>query len=306
MYINLQHNDDLELWNDLKRKEHEYDKRRNKRIQYFESVRHAQTVQIEDIPLPQMSDMPPPSSGPAMPAIAPPMRPPPLGQDMSIMPPIPFPGMPPPSLHRPFADRPAASLPTDEKRGDGDPPGCPCGPPPNLLSIRELDSDYEDEENIRPEPKITKPNREEERIVEEKSSEVEVPKPTSVQQRILALAGQKYDDFMKELENVHKNKEKSRNEAERAAMQAVKDRRRHSDDESNDGSDNENSRSRSPRNRHSDNDSDGGEHEATTSNATKPEEPVRAVAIPEQPRTFSLPRPPPAPPMPPMMMKLPR
>lgn len=51
----MQHNDDPELWADLKRKEVEYEKRRNKKVQYFESVKHAQTVQVDEIPLPQMS-----------------------------------------------------------------------------------------------------------------------------------------------------------------------------------------------------------------------------------------------------------
>lgn len=50
----LQHNDDPELWAELKRKEVEYEKRRNKKVQYYESVRHAQTVQVDEIPLPQV------------------------------------------------------------------------------------------------------------------------------------------------------------------------------------------------------------------------------------------------------------
>lgn len=50
----LQHNDDPELWAELKRKEVEYEKRRNKKVQYFESVKHAQTVQVDEIPLPQV------------------------------------------------------------------------------------------------------------------------------------------------------------------------------------------------------------------------------------------------------------
>lgn len=49
-----QHNDDPELWAELKRKEVEYEKRRNKKVQYFESVKHAQTVQVDEIPLPQV------------------------------------------------------------------------------------------------------------------------------------------------------------------------------------------------------------------------------------------------------------
>lgn len=91
-----------------------------------------------------------------------------------------------------------------------DPPGCPPGPPPNLLLMRDLDSDYETDDSDRgrrsPVSKRYKSSR---RYSSDRSSsrsddsENDVPKPTSVQQRMLAIAGQKYDDFMKELENVH-------------------------------------------------------------------------------------------------------
>lgn len=36
------------------------------------------------------------------------------------------------------------------------------------------------------------------------------PKPTSLQQRMLALSGQNIDDFMKEMEEVHKKRERDR------------------------------------------------------------------------------------------------
>lgn len=72
--------DDPDLWGELKRKEVDYEKRRNKRIQYYESVRHAEQVQVDDIPLPSANETPTPLSipripiPPTLPMVAPPMR----------------------------------------------------------------------------------------------------------------------------------------------------------------------------------------------------------------------------------------
>lgn len=44
--------DEPEKWVDLKRQEMEYEKRRAHLISYYESVKHAQSVQLDDIPLP--------------------------------------------------------------------------------------------------------------------------------------------------------------------------------------------------------------------------------------------------------------
>lgn len=38
----------------------------------------------------------------------------------------------------------------------------------------------------------------------------QAPKPTSLQQRMLALSGQNIDDFMKEMEEVHRKRERDR------------------------------------------------------------------------------------------------
>lgn len=117
-------------------------------------------------------------------------------------------------------------------------PGVPPFPPIDLLSLRELDSDYEsNDSDDANRPVAVKKAR---RYSSDQSSshsdnrdsgsdyEVEVPKPTSVQQRILAIAGQKYDDFMKELENVHKKKEQDRNQAEER-QSAAQERRNEND-----------------------------------------------------------------------------
>lgn len=226
--LNLQHNDDIELWNELRRKEHEYEKRRTKRVQYFESVRTAQTVSIEDIPLPDMTETPTKSPQSQLPFSSVPM------------PPEFHPQIAPPNLNVPLpasAPKSNENQTADSKRKD--PPGCPTGLPPDLLAMRELDSDYESEDS---EDSRKSPISKRRRYSSDRSSshsddqnsasdnESDVPKPTSVQQRILAIAGQKYDDFMKELENVHA---KDRNNS------TSDDKPSESQDESNDDSSNE-------------------------------------------------------------------
>nr|CAD7602054.1 unnamed protein product [Timema genevievae] len=46
--------DDPDKWSELKRMEVEYEKRRQILVTYAESVRHAQSVQVDDIPLPSL------------------------------------------------------------------------------------------------------------------------------------------------------------------------------------------------------------------------------------------------------------
>lgn len=50
----IQDKDEPERWADLKRQEAEYERRRAALAAYHESVRHAQAVQIDDIPLPTL------------------------------------------------------------------------------------------------------------------------------------------------------------------------------------------------------------------------------------------------------------
>lgn len=46
----------------MKRKEVEYEKKRLKKQQYYESVKHAQSVQIDEIPLPSSTQTPTPTT----------------------------------------------------------------------------------------------------------------------------------------------------------------------------------------------------------------------------------------------------
>lgn len=243
VYLSIfQHNDDPELFAELKRKEIEYDRRRNKRVQYFESVRTAQTVQIEDIPLPDMSEKPSTQAataagGGALPAQAPPgTQPPPNFQPPGMQIQI------PPSIHAAIAAHQKAQAEEKSEKGEPkqkDPPGCPPGPPPDLMEMRELDSDYESEDSERDSRRSPVPSKRSRRRYSsdrssnhsderQSDSEPEIPKPTSVQQRMLAIAGQKYDDFMKELENVH-----SQQADERAQVSKRNDRKRSDDDNRN-------------------------------------------------------------------------
>lgn len=172
-------------------------------ITFYESVKHAQSVSVDDIPLPaiqvpdHMSSMfsnttaqiPLPTVTDTVPTAAANTAP-----------------KPPSILKRTTAY--AMSL-------DKEPPGVPPGPPP------ELSSGSSDEEEETTESSRTKTLRfsddvtvahvadEEEEKVESEPSEEPINKPTSLQQRMVALSGQNIDEFMKEMEAVHKNKETS-------------------------------------------------------------------------------------------------
>ncbi|XP_058057961.1 WW domain-binding protein 11 [Anopheles bellator] len=190
--------DDPELWADLKRKEVDYEKRRNKRIQYYESVRHAEQVQVDDIPLPSATEIPTPLSIPRIPM--PPSLP-------NVLPPIK--SLPPPVLLKKPVENPIEpSEPVDD---DDDIPGCPPGPPPDLFNMPELDYDldrfhaemqksvkfYDDGDGSRD-------NTDDSGDGGERPSSKQ---PNTVQQKMLALSGQNIDDFMKEMESVQKKKE---------------------------------------------------------------------------------------------------
>lgn len=92
-----------------------------------------------------------------------------------------------------------------------DPPGCPPGPPPDI----DDDGDIMDFN--------TKSAAEEENEADEEASsdtESKTVKPTSLQQKMVALSGQNVDDFIKEMETVQKKIETSREEENRAKLTA--------------------------------------------------------------------------------------
>lgn len=296
--FDIQHNDDPELWAELKRKEVEYERRRNKRVQYFESVRTAQTVQIEDIPLPDITDKPQTPS--VQPQASFGNMPPPLNLPLQVPPS----GIQiPPSIQSAIAAHQKAQ--SEEKSTiDSKPPGCPPGLPPDLLLMRDLDSDYESEDSDRgrrsPISKRSRTRRyssdrssdRSEDARSESEPELDVPKPTSVQQRMLAIAGQKYDDFMKELENVHSQSD-DRQPSKHTDKKRNDDNSRSGDD-SNRDSDETKPKSTEPNAKTQNVKLD---NEANAPQAMRKENPV---AIPNMSAI-------PAPPMPPPMMhKMPR
>lgn len=121
--MRLLQEEEPEHWSEIKRKEIEYEKRRYKLVQYYESVRHAEQVSIEDIPLPSSTNEKP------IPATMP---------KINLPPPILLNNVPAPSTQRKPEDT-EQSIESKEK----EPPGIPASMPPNLFEMRELDSDYE-------------------------------------------------------------------------------------------------------------------------------------------------------------------
>ncbi|CAG7726704.1 unnamed protein product [Allacma fusca] len=108
--MKLYQKEDPTLWNELKAVEGDYERRRFQRIQYFEAVKQAESISVEDIPLP--SNNPPSVSDIPLPADDP----------------IPEP----------------ASILKKSNNNDQESPGVPPGSPPGLTSGDE-ESDLEEE-----------------------------------------------------------------------------------------------------------------------------------------------------------------
>ncbi|KAM7353863.1 uncharacterized protein ACRADG_005782 [Cochliomyia hominivorax] len=188
--MRLYHNDDPEHWSELKRKEVEYEKKRLKKQQYYESVKHAQSVQIDEIPLPSSTQTPAPTTATSS-AAFPPKRLPPPPTALSL-PPF-APGAPPGTLKKTNENLIKPPEKHDEPKKK-ETLGVPVGPPPDLIDFPDLDTDAEDDEVVL------------KKYVPKSKQSKTVPKPNSLQQRMLAISGQNIDDFMKEMENVHKKK----------------------------------------------------------------------------------------------------
>ncbi|XP_033171813.1 WW domain-binding protein 11 [Drosophila mauritiana] len=200
--MRLYHNDEPEHWADLKRKEVEYEKKRLKKQQYYESVKHAQSVQIDEIPLPApVSAMPGGSTETTGGSVV-------TGFGASVvirLPPPPMtmalppyaPGAPPGvSRNSDLASEAQAEKSKENEQKDW--LGVPPGPPPDLFALSELNSDAEgntdyDGEGEEEEPESLKKGKDKEKD-KDKNSEAAEPN------------NQNIDDFMKEMEHVHKRK----------------------------------------------------------------------------------------------------
>lgn len=91
-----------------------------------------------------------------------------------------------------------------------EPPGCPPGPPPDIDDDGEV-IDY-----------TNKPVEDDKAVEDSHTSDSESTpvKPTSLQQKMVALSGQNVDDFMKEMETVQKKIESNREEDNRVKLTA--------------------------------------------------------------------------------------
>ncbi|XP_063535524.1 WW domain-binding protein 11 [Cydia strobilella] len=242
--------DDPEKWVELKRQEMEYEKRRAHLISYYESVKLAQSVQVDDIPLPTLQ----------MPENY-------VYGNMASQIPMPMDIAPPSAPMKPILKKDSVYK---ERPAGAEAPGVPPGPPPDfalllLEAVQEVKeagkekkslrfSDLPDEgppgEKCIPMPTSLPQASEDfdgepehmDHDMEHMEEDTELankatPKPTSLQQRMLALSGQNIDDFMKEMEEVHRKRERDRAADLNARLTALKRSGGHRDSDSD--SDNE-------------------------------------------------------------------
>ncbi|KAH8238459.1 hypothetical protein KR032_007246 [Drosophila birchii] len=321
--MRLYHNDEPEHWADLKRKEVEYEKKRLKKQQYYESVKHAQSVQVDEIPLPAPVNATTPAGTAAAPGAAGGLgvlsgfgavsgiRVPPPPMTMALPPYAPG---APPGVAKISDTGVSESAHADKSKDDEEKDwlGVPPGPPPDLFAMSELDSnaegnsDYDEEgEELESEQdaspiksKGDKGDRDREREREREAAE-----PSS----------QTIDDFMKEMEHVHKRKHRKL----AAADKEEADKQRDEDDEEDEDSPKRLERDSSSDRRsmtssdsedddHPDKDEDMPELPAAKPAPAKPFAIVPAPAPPAAPTLPAIPLPPPSSvPAPPQLPHLP-
>jgi len=192
--IKLYEKDAPEQWADLKKLWTNYQGRKIEVVKYYESVISAQDVEVDTIPLPNSS-----SAG---------LETGEWDDDGMAIP------LPPPSLYIPpgpprsVLKKPPSVLDTVKPMLC---PGVPAGPPPAI-------EDYDVVELEGSRKRTIRFGDEREEQVEEKGGDdqetaVSAPgQPNSLQKKMLAMAGQDLDQFMREMEEVHRTRE-----AEKAA-----------------------------------------------------------------------------------------
>lgn len=174
--LSMYYKDDHDKWADLKRKQSDYEHKRNQMVAFFESVKSAQQVQVDEIPLPQLPQQAQSQNTPAQ---------------------IPLPAERK-QEHTIYSIATALKLQALGKHVR-EPPGCPPGPPPDFNEEGEVISfglNMRDEEE-----------EETDEVRNQDSNEPSPQKPTSLQQKMVALSGQNVDEFMKEMETVQKKTE---------------------------------------------------------------------------------------------------
>lgn len=166
--MRLLHEDEPEQWSEFKRKEVEYEKRRYKRVQYFESVRNAEQVNIEDIPLPSSTnDKPNQSSIPKI----------------NLPPPVLLTNVPVPSSIKKVDD---FTFVDSSGNREKEPPGVPMTLPPNLFDMPELDTDYESDSSSSSEEEAKEPPKDKhDKNIEDFMKEVESAQKKKEEEKML-------------------------------------------------------------------------------------------------------------------------
>lgn len=202
--LRLYFKEDPERWAELKKLEIEYEKRKNHLVKYYESVKFAQQVQVDEIPLPATPDMPLiiPSQIPLPSEIPTPLG---LSQPQSIL--------------KKISAYGTEVIITKMS------PGVPPGPPPELSDDDDEDEDdvemLSDKEEEVESMEVTeegeggKTKQRKIRFADEGADDDDVSMkaankhPTALQAKMLAMAGQDITDFLKEMESSHNENEKT-------------------------------------------------------------------------------------------------
>jgi len=193
--IKLYEKDAPEQWADLKKLWTNYQGRKIEVVKYYESVISAQDVEVDSIPLPNASSAGLDGGG---------------GWDedgMSIP-------LPPPTLYIPpgpprsVLKKPPSVLDTVKPLLC---PGVPAGPPPPVEDYDVVEMEGSRKRTIRFGDE--REEIQEDKSVEDQEASISAPgQPNSLQKKMLAMAGQDLDQFMREMEEVHRTRE-----AEKAA-----------------------------------------------------------------------------------------
>ncbi|XP_014229593.1 WW domain-binding protein 11 [Trichogramma pretiosum] len=209
--------DDQDKWLELKEQLIQYERRRIELVSYYEAVKHAQQVQVDEIPLPSSGN----DGNRAFPG------------GMTAQ--IPLPEMPQPAVHpypphylpqhQPLVNIPvppsilkktnlySATGASGNMPMDRDPPGVPPFPPPDVFASDDEDGDGKTKTPVKTKTIRFVDDEKAETYVQdsEKDKDSSQVKPTSLQQKMLAMAGMEdIDHFMKEMEVVHKKRETER------------------------------------------------------------------------------------------------
>lgn len=248
--LKLYEKENPEYWVEIRRMEGDYEKKRQQLIEYYESVRHAQAVTVDEIPLPNL-DMPPMPDDSEMAEMPP--------QQEVIMPSI-IPNSHMMAPHSILKKLSTYTLPPPETIKK--PPGCPPTLPPELSD--DDDDDLEDgldkenrllgksdeavsEDKDKPVKgrTIRFADADEQDEKDEKDTRLTLAKHkglTSLQTKLLQMSGQDIDDFMKETETLFHMKEAERKADLKARLDKLK-----SDDEDSDDDDDDEEAATKPR-----------------------------------------------------------